>query len=54
MSDLIIVLDIGANLLDEMFQGVYHEKKAHEPDLDLALDRSTSRARPSPSSSTAF
>lgn len=31
--------DIGANLTDEMYQGVYHGNKKHEADLDLVLKR---------------
>lgn len=34
------MVDIGANLLDTMFQGEYHGKKAHEADLDQVLIRS--------------
>lgn len=33
------LIDIGANLLDDMFQGRYHGKERHEPDLDRVLDR---------------
>lgn len=32
-------IDIGANLTDEMYQGVYHGNKKHEADLDLVLKR---------------
>jgi len=32
-------VDIGANLLDPMFQGVYREKSLHSPDLDHVLAR---------------
>ena len=32
-------IDIGANLLDDMFQGEYRGKKAHPPDLDDVLER---------------
>ncbi|XP_027234104.1 deoxyribonuclease TATDN1 isoform X3 [Penaeus vannamei] len=32
-------IDIGANLTDEMYQGVYHGSKKHEPDLELVLKR---------------
>ena len=32
------MIDIGANLLDPMFQGVYRENK-HESDFDLVLER---------------
>ena len=33
-------VDAGANLLDSMYQGSYHGKTRHEPDLDLVLQRS--------------
>ncbi|KAL7481429.1 hypothetical protein ACHAW6_007106 [Cyclotella cf. meneghiniana] len=33
-------IDAGANLLDPMYQGSYHGKPRHEPDLDLVLQRS--------------
>lgn len=33
-------IDAGANLLDSMYQGSYHGKTRHEPDLDLVLERS--------------
>ena len=32
-------IDIGANLLDDMFQGDYRGKKAHPPDLDAVIER---------------
>eukprot|EP00892_Ulva_mutabilis_P006224 jgi/Ulvmu1/3974/UM182_0002.1 len=32
-------IDIGANLLDTMYQGEYHGKQHHEPDLDAVLQR---------------
>ncbi|GAB5367173.1 hypothetical protein AAMO2058_001206700 [Amorphochlora amoebiformis] len=32
-------IDIGGNMLDGMFQGVYHGKKRHEPDLGQVLSR---------------
>jgi TatD DNase family protein len=32
-------IDIGANLMDPMFQGTYREKQRHESDLHLILDR---------------
>ena len=32
-------IDIGANLTDGMFQGMYHGKRYHEPDLDVVLKR---------------
>lgn len=33
------LLDIGANLLDEMYLGIYNGKKAHEPDISQVLAR---------------
>ncbi|CAH2042088.1 unnamed protein product, partial [Iphiclides podalirius] len=35
-------IDVGANLTDEMYQGVYHTSKKHEPDLNRVLERSWS------------
>eukprot|EP00804_Cyclotella_cryptica_P021740 CCRYP_012900-RA/>CCRYP_012900-RA protein AED:0.25 eAED:0.25 QI:0/-1/0/1/-1/1/1/0/350 len=32
-------IDAGANLLDPMYQGSYHGKTRHDPDLDLVLQR---------------
>ena len=32
-------IDAGANLLDSMYQGVYHGKERHQPDLDVVLAR---------------
>ena len=32
-------IDAGANLLDSMYQGVYHGKERHDPDLDIVLAR---------------
>lgn len=32
-------IDIAANLTDDMFQGTYHEKKRHESDLGLVIER---------------
>lgn len=32
-------IDAGANLLDSMYQGTYHGKPRHEPDLDIVLQR---------------
>jgi len=32
-------IDIGANLTDSMYQGIYHGSKKHEPDLTSVLDR---------------
>ncbi|KAI5640140.1 tatD related DNase domain-containing protein [Phthorimaea operculella] len=39
MSSIRKYIDIGANLTDEMYQGVYHGSKKHEPDLDKVLER---------------
>ena len=33
-------IDIGANLLDGMFQGNYNGKNKHPPDLNMVLKRS--------------
>ena len=33
------LIDIGANLLDSMFQGEYRGKQAHPPDLQAVLER---------------
>ena len=33
-------LDIGVNLTDTMYQGEYHGKTKHQPDLDKVLERS--------------
>ena len=33
------LIDIGANLLDTMFQGEYRGKQAHPPDLQAVLER---------------
>ena len=35
-------IDIGANLLDDMFSGVYNEKQRHEADLPFVVDRAKS------------
>eukprot|EP00581_Thalassiosira_minuscula_P007682 CAMPEP_0183707572 /NCGR_PEP_ID=MMETSP0737-20130205/4116_1 /TAXON_ID=385413 /ORGANISM="Thalassiosira miniscula, Strain CCMP1093" /LENGTH=367 /DNA_ID=CAMNT_0025935277 /DNA_START=248 /DNA_END=1351 /DNA_ORIENTATION=+ len=32
-------IDAGANLLDSMYQGTYHSKPRHDPDLDIVLRR---------------
>uniref|UniRef100_A0A182MMI1 Deoxyribonuclease TATDN1 n=1 Tax=Anopheles culicifacies TaxID=139723 RepID=A0A182MMI1_9DIPT len=37
---LMIVLDIGANLTDPMYQGIYNGSTKHEPDLCHVLERS--------------
>lgn len=34
------LLDIGANLTDGMFQGVYNGTQKHPSDLDIVLERS--------------
>lgn len=34
------LIDIGANLTDPMFQGIYGSSKKHQPDLDIVLQRS--------------
>lgn len=34
-----ILIDIGANLTDEMYNGSYHGSNKHEPDLDTVLKR---------------
>ncbi|CAG7720761.1 unnamed protein product, partial [Allacma fusca] len=36
MSQLRLI-DIGANLTDDMYQGMYNGSKKHEPDLDRVL-----------------
>lgn len=41
MSSSATFIDIGANLLDSMFMGVYNEKKYHAPDFDAVLRRAT-------------
>lgn len=33
-------LDIGANLLDPMYQGIYNGSQKHHPDLEVVLQRS--------------
>lgn len=33
-------IDIGANLTDPMYQGIYHGSQKHLPDLDKVLERS--------------
>lgn len=35
-------VDIGANLTDGMFQGIYGGSRKHPDDLDIVLDRSWS------------
>ena len=39
-SDNLKFVDIGANLLDPMFKGIYRSKERHEGDFDLVLERS--------------
>ena len=34
------LIDIGANLLDAMYQGEYNDKHYHAPDLEAVLERS--------------
>lgn len=38
--DIVIVTDIGANLTDPAYQGIYHGFQKHQPDLDKVLERS--------------
>lgn len=33
-------LDVGANLTDSMYQGIYNGSQKHQPDLDKVLERS--------------
>jgi TatD DNase family protein len=33
-------IDIGVNILDEQFQGIYHGKRVHAPDVDIVINRS--------------
>ena len=33
------IVDIGANLTDPVYQGVYHKNKQHPPDLERVLER---------------
>ncbi|ODN02090.1 putative deoxyribonuclease TATDN1 [Orchesella cincta] len=33
------LIDVGANLTDDMYSGMYNGSKKHEPDLDKVLDR---------------
>ncbi|KAK0088176.1 hypothetical protein PV325_012843 [Microctonus aethiopoides] len=40
MTNLRKFIDIGANLLDPMYQGIYHGSQKHQPDLDGVLQRS--------------
>lgn len=36
------IIDIGANLTDGMFQGIYRSKQVHPPDLGAVLARAKS------------
>lgn len=40
MTNLRKFIDIGANLTDPMYQGIYHGSRKHQPDLDRVLERS--------------
>lgn len=40
MSNLRKFIDIGANLSDSMYQGIYNGSQKHHPDLDKVLERS--------------
>ncbi|KAG7200306.1 hypothetical protein KM043_017770 [Ampulex compressa] len=42
MTNLRKFIDIGANLADPMYQGIYHGSQKHQPDLEKVLDRSWS------------
>jgi TatD DNase family protein len=33
-------IDIGVNVLDDMYQGRYHGKESHDPDIDAVFERS--------------
>lgn len=37
---IVVYLDIGANLTDGMFQGIYNGSQKHPNDLDIILERS--------------
>lgn len=37
---VLILVDIGANLTDSVYQGIYHGSQKHQPDLDKVLERS--------------
>lgn len=41
MRSKLPTIDIGANLLDPMFQGIYRDKVLHEPDLERVLRRAS-------------
>ncbi|KAH0574899.1 Deoxyribonuclease, TatD family [Spironucleus salmonicida] len=34
-------MDIGANLVDPQFQGIYHSKQKHQPDIQQVIQRSS-------------
>ncbi|KAL2730049.1 putative deoxyribonuclease TATDN1 [Vespula maculifrons] len=40
MTNLRKFIDIGANLTDPMYQGIYYGSQKHQPDLDKVLERS--------------
>ncbi|KAG8034789.1 hypothetical protein G9C98_007865 [Cotesia typhae] len=40
MTNLRKFIDIGANLLDPMYQGIYNGSQKHHPDLEVVLQRS--------------
>ncbi|CAK9833956.1 Deoxyribonuclease TATDN1 [Anthophora retusa] len=42
MNNLRKFIDIGANLTDPMYQGIYYGVQKHQPDLDKVLERSWS------------
>lgn len=39
MTNLRKFIDIGANLTDPMYQGIYYGSQKHQPDLDKVLER---------------
>ena len=41
-SGLVPLVDIGANMLDPMFQGIYREKERHPADFSAVLARALS------------
>ncbi|XP_058466207.1 deoxyribonuclease TATDN1 [Malaya genurostris] len=38
-TNMLKIIDIGANLTDPMFQGIYGNSSKHQPDLDIVLTR---------------
>ena len=40
LLNMVKVFDIGANLVDAMYQGFYNGKQVHEPDIENVLNRS--------------